>query len=105
MTMQAIAALPCATPTSQFGYGGIVKRKSMVARFGNPRRAGLLVARSKQPDVEKEKGEVSGFEMPARGGAKEKRLASQLVDEERRVERMFSNVNEVSLKHEPGEMR
>lgn len=55
-----------------------------------------LVVRSQQPDVEKKK-EVSSFDMP-------KRIAVEAIDEGRRVERMFSNLNEVSLKHEPGKL-
>lgn len=63
-----------------------------------------MVARSKQPDVQKETEELSGFDMPTRSGISEKKVAVLEVDEGRRVERMFSNLNEVSLKHEPGSL-
>lgn len=116
--MQAIAALPCAT-AAQLGYG-CGHCKDFVARRITPRLGlhmgsggrpgvGELVVRSKQPDVEQEKEkELSNFDMPKRVGIKEKKVLesvelAQLVDDEgRRVERMFSNLNEVSLKHEPG---
>jgi hypothetical protein len=107
--MQAMAAaLPCAT-ASQLGYHGrigkdVVARRSNARRFGDVRRRGgsWLAVRSKQPDVEKEaREEVSGFDMPTRGGA---RVETRPAEEDRRVERMFSNLNEVSLKHEPGNL-
>ena len=111
--MQVIAALPCAT-ASQFSHdllkgGGVARSRSTALRFGNVRKGRVVVVSSKQPDVEKEREQLSGFEMPTREGIKEKKLAApseagQGFDEVRRVERMFSNLNEVSLKHEPGKM-
>lgn len=58
-----------------------------------------LVVRSQQPDVENKKEERINFDIPQQVGTQP---VSSIADDGRRVERMFSNLNEVSLKHEPG---
>lgn len=103
--MQAIVALPCVT-ASQLGYGHYNTFKCKDLRRKVTRRLGFNVVRSQRPDVEQQKEELRDFDMP-------KRVEIQkldTIDERgggdggRRVERMFSNLNEVSLKHEPGSL-
>jgi tyrosine-specific transport protein len=60
-----------------------------------------VVVRSQQPDVENKKEERINFDIPQQVGTQP---VSFPDDDGRRVERMFSNLNEVSLKHEPGSL-
>jgi len=108
--MQAIAAvLPCAS-ASQLGYGYghfkevVARRRKVTPTVGfNMGRGGRIVVRSQRPDVE-QKEELSGFDMPKRVGIQKVETIERGDDDDggQRVERMFSNLNEVSLKHEPG---